>query len=37
MLSLNDIEVLDRKGNPVSLSRFWGEQAVVLVFVRHFG
>ena len=37
MLSLNDIEVLDRDGNPVGLSRFWSEQAAVLVFVRHFG
>jgi peroxiredoxin len=32
-----DAAIRDADGNPVQLSRWWRDQPVALVFVRHFG
>jgi len=34
---LAGVEISNWKGEPDSLSRYWSEQPIVLVFIRHFG
>ena len=34
---LSGIELSDWTGTPVDLGSFWGDQPIVLVFIRHFG
>ena len=34
---LAETEVQDPGGNKVRLGRYWQDQTVVLVFIRHFG